>query len=688
MSASPSSSVGFAQQGQVDWVAFGDTFVHLTINILGRLEGAGVQALTYAGIELVVQQFQLPELGRQRILSVVQGLGVHNGVSNLLWFGFGHRSLFRHLSESVSGLKCIALCSCLGEVHSETTSAKVLCALWKELGFPEDFEPSHTQFVALIKACGGALATSPFPELLHRMLPGNMTGPTQQRSSDPADIARALHALFQISSGQKKSLALVGGAECSFVAAMAYWIFDFDVYVEDMDEQLVFRSSISGTTIQSASAQVYVRYMDLAEPKVIVSQTTYVLGNPKELLVYAPESELVLRRRVPWNRCLYNTFGQAFKDLSALPTDLGIILGGVAGIHAALTRGDVAVRDYNRPHFPYFAEASQGSAYLDFAEEIFPEIKRMGMRRIMQATLSKSVIEIESLLDASSLAMRRSCQCQDCCATPLKRYYCLQELANTIVNLITTLSSVRFEYGKKIDPTCYGLEWFFHRSKVTKYRPTPFLASDGTGKSTSPQTLERRLENLICLFTGCSPFGELSGSIRSGEWTAISKSGICVFAEALVSMTAQSDILCQIHVMPGRIGRPKSKNLSTAREFDAVLDLSLWPKLPPLSNLEVSMVAESPMGPKQVDKAFGALEMTPIVLEVGDGAMLTLYYCVSTPQGDIHIPPGRMTNLVLRQSGLISCDKVNCPTMPPRGNTVFSVKRGWKVDEAAVTTLP
>ncbi|KAI0116359.1 hypothetical protein GGR51DRAFT_501101 [Nemania sp. FL0031] len=702
MSNSSNSGVGFTQQGQVDWVSFGNTVVHVTINVLDRLEGAGVQALTYAGIEQLVQRFKLPELGRQRVWQTVEGLGVYNGASNLLWFGFGHRSLFRHLSESVSGLKVIALCSCLGEAHTETISAKVICALWKELGFPEDFEPSHTQFLTLIKACGGAFATSPFPELLTRMLPGNMIGPTQKTCSEPADIARALHALFEISSGQKKSVAVVGGAECSFIAAMAYWIFNFDVYVEDMDERLVFRSSISDSTIQPATAQVYVRYIDLARPDVVVSQTTYVLGEPKELLMYAPDSELVLRQRVPWDRCLHSTFGQAFEDLSSLPTDLGSILGGVARIHAALAQGDVDVGDYDRLFFSYFAEASQGSAYLDSAEEIFPEIKNIGLRGAMQSALSKSVFEVQSLLESSSLSLRRSCRCKDCSNTPQKSYYCLHGLAGTIVDLITTLSSVQFEYDKKIDPTCYGLDSFFQknmvtevlpptgstaRTKVFKCAPIPHLARKGKAPPLR-QTLDGRLECLIRLFTGYDPFSEFTGSMALKEWTAISKSGICVFAEGLVSMTTQPDVLCRIHVMPGRIGRPKSKNSLSAREYEAVLDLSSWPKLPPLNILTVSTEAEESMELERADTALNTLKMTPMIIEPGDGGMLTLYYCVSTPQGDIHIPPGRMTSFVLRQAGLVACAKGHCPPKPSEGSTVFTVKSGWKVDRTTVATIP
>lgn len=122
----PSTDVGFVQQGQVDWVAFSKCTVSMSVEILARFQAAGVQELTYAGALQLTSRFSLPELGRQRVWDALQKLRVYSSHSNLLYFGFGHRSFLRFLSESVSGLKCIALCSCLGEMHSEDIAAHVL----------------------------------------------------------------------------------------------------------------------------------------------------------------------------------------------------------------------------------------------------------------------------------------------------------------------------------------------------------------------------------------------------------------------------------------------------------------------------------------------------------------------------------------------------------------------------------
>ncbi|KAM0235601.1 hypothetical protein ACHAP5_009654 [Fusarium lateritium] len=266
MSAPPIQDVGFVQQGQVDWVAFGRTVVPLSIDILARLQGAGVQAITYAGALQLTTSFSLPERGQQRLWDVITRLKCYNSASSLLYFGFGHRSFFRVLTETVSGLKCIALCSCLTEMHSEAVAARILSALWLELGYPEDFEPSISQFRALLKACGGTLASSPFPEIANKMFPPVGDLKADDRCSEPKDVAKALTGLFDISTGKKKSIAIVGGSDGAFIAAVAHWIFNMSIYVEDCDGNTIFSSSVTNQPLQSDSAQVYIRQTALTPP--------------------------------------------------------------------------------------------------------------------------------------------------------------------------------------------------------------------------------------------------------------------------------------------------------------------------------------------------------------------------------------------------------------------------------------
>ncbi|KAL4731562.1 hypothetical protein ACLX1H_000535 [Fusarium chlamydosporum] len=362
MSSPPTNDVGFVQQGQVDWVAFGRTVVPLSIDILARLQGAGVQAITYAGALQLTTCFKLPELGRQRLWDAINRLQVFNSASNLLYFGFAHRSFFRILTETVSGLKCIALCSCLAEMHTETVAARILSALWQEAGYPEDYEPSILQFKALVKACGGALASSPFPQIANRMFPHASDINVDEQCSEPKDIAKALSGLFDVSMGKKKSITVAGGSDCAFIAAVAYWVLNLDIYVEDYHGNVVFTPSVTNQPVEPSSAQVYIKYADTnGHHGLVVTQSTYLLNDPQDILFYTPDKQLLrLRRRVPWDRCLQDTFGKAFEEFKNLTNTVGNLLGSFARISMALAEGEVDVGDYRRQDFIDFAEASYG----------------------------------------------------------------------------------------------------------------------------------------------------------------------------------------------------------------------------------------------------------------------------------------------------------------------------------------
>ncbi|KAH7007481.1 hypothetical protein EDB80DRAFT_576767, partial [Ilyonectria destructans] len=393
-------------------------------------------------------RFKLPDLGRQRVWDAVQSLRVAGGVSNFLYFGFGHKSFLRFLSESVSGLKCIALCSCLAEMHSEDVAAKVLAALWKEFDYTENFEPSLHQFKALVKACSGALATSPFPEIASRLLCPKFANVHLPHCADPADIAKALHGLFDVSMGVRQSVTIVGNSECSFIAAVGYWLFNLDVYVEDADGQPLFSSSLSSRPINSMTAQVHVRFMDEFEQSgMVLSQSTFILNDPSDIFRSTSDSNsIIFRRRAPWDKCLRIVFGRTFQELCSCRTALSSIFCSVARITLALAEAEVDVGGFDRERYREFADSSYGGAFIDSAETLFPELLELDMRREMESVLSKPIRNAILLLEESILSLKRSCQCSNCGnSIPATNAQCLLAIAATLTKLVKILSPVRFE---------------------------------------------------------------------------------------------------------------------------------------------------------------------------------------------------------------------------------------------------
>lgn len=237
------------QQGQVDWVAFGNTIWSAFAAVLQRFASSGIQPVTFRAGLALSSQFRMSNIGRQRMDHAMQSLRGVPGLNKILWFGFGYQSFVKMMGETQLGLNAVALCSCLAEVHSEETAARVLQELWKLNECPEDYEPSFTQFLALVKACSGVLAFSAFNSMLDSMTghgPWRYRDPYFQRSvlkaSNASDIARALHGLFQITRGRVEKITLLGQNECAFVAAFGHWLFDIAVHVEDVAGDVLFSS--------------------------------------------------------------------------------------------------------------------------------------------------------------------------------------------------------------------------------------------------------------------------------------------------------------------------------------------------------------------------------------------------------------------------------------------------------------
>lgn len=196
----------FIQHGQVDWSTFANTVFTASLSMMQRLANAGIQPITHGAGLAIASQFRLSADGKQRMDDAIKNIRYFKGFDNFLFFGFGIQSFVRVLSQSQIGINCIALCSCLADCHSAGLSASILKELWRELDFPEEFEPARSQFLALVEACAGIVAATPFASILFLMLePKYRTAGKSNRyalASNARDTAAALKALFGLSTGR------------------------------------------------------------------------------------------------------------------------------------------------------------------------------------------------------------------------------------------------------------------------------------------------------------------------------------------------------------------------------------------------------------------------------------------------------------------------------------------------------
>lgn len=699
MSGPPTTDVGFVQQGQIDWVAFSKTPIPLTVEILARFQSAGVQEITYAGILQLTTRFNLPSLCRQRIWDAIVKLRVYSSAANLLYFGVGHRSFLRFLSESVSGLKCIALCSCLAEMHSQSVAAQVLSALWRELGYPEDFEPSHHQFRALIQACGVALTTSSFPRFAANILLLGLKKPTvYPRCAEPIDIAKALHGLFDVSLGTRDSITVLGGPECGFIAAVAHWVLGLQIYVEDIDGQHVFSSSVATHSNQQTTTQVCVRFVDDAKDcKLVVSRSTFVLRDPQAIFTTSAGAErlLSLRQRIPWSRCLQFVFGQKFKDFCCLRTTVANLFGSVARIYLALADGEVDVGEYSRGNFVGFVAGGYGTGFLESLQNILPEIAALNLRQEMDRVLPQSFQKAQALLEESLLSLQRSCQCHQCLDAGIpnsragrqSRQGCLRALAVFIVALVRTVSAAHFGSDSMLDATSQGLLDFLaslifgHESSTGEL----LCLSTKTFYAYFPPHLDNIMGHIILLFTGREPQFILERKDNiDPKCTALYQDGLCFYLEGLVCMTTRAESLRRVHILPGRIAWARSGN---PQEYDSVTDISHFPDATPTIGNVQTLVGTQEEGSRNQNEIVKG-DLTAAVVESEKTRGLGFYYRIATPYGNVIVQPGKLTEQVLAKTGLVGCDKSRCSSTIQDSMALYRVEDGWIIGPPQEDSLP
>ena len=691
-SANPAPSrhdPAFAQQGQVDWVALSKVSIPMTVATLKRLSGAGVQEITHVGAVQLGTRFNLADIGYQRVYEAIERADFASAFGNVAYFGFGYRSYMRFLADSLSGTKFIALCASLSEAHSEEVAARVISCLWTVVGYPEDYQPSLPQFRCLVKACAGVLAPTTFGETV-----GIMLGPHRERertstfieASDPMEIARALHGLFEISKGVRTRITIVGRADCGFIAAIAYWLFDFKIYVQDSHGRDMFISAQTGD-----EAQVHIMYRENQQiSSMIVSQSTFVLNEPRDLLRYLPDSTLrSIRSRVPWSHCLTSTFGKAFVKLRALPAALGGVLGGAARIYKALANSEKEVGPFSREAFCNYVEDSYGHGLMDNIGKHLPELGGSELLTVMQNTLSQTVENAITTLREAFLLLERECGCQHCSAPSLNSSgndeFCLIRFMSGILCLVTVITSLNSK--TELMPTEIGLVHIYNDYRELGYAGEFATKTDSRPSNEAlaallrltlhgrPSTVEEiELSNVMCIFTGYR--WEASNVARLKE-SAVANHGICAYKDCLESMTLRPEISRRIHVIPGHISW-NNRVYGSVSEQERLEIPSFENATLKAAGNPTEMQLDS-IGPEK-------LEMTAVVEESIEPSQLFFYYKISTSKGQALIPPNAISRLVLESSGLVNCSRGYCGDCT--GLNAYHVISGWDIDYDTVGWLP
>ncbi|CAO1605241.1 hypothetical protein XANCAGTX0491_008763 [Xanthoria calcicola] len=681
-------STVFAQNGQVDWVAFGQSIWSTSSVALQRFASAGVQPITFGAGLAIASSFTLDRVGKERMHDAIENLQGFWSFERFLYFGFGARSFVHVIADAQSGVNCIALCSALSEVHNEHTAAWILDDLWKLYGYPAQFLPSHSQWTALVKACSGVLSRTEFSHISGTML-GHTLDIFPADVSNIEDIAKALRGLFRVSQGELARITVMGGMNCAFIAGFAHWILNLKVYVEDETGRLIYRGS------DREEAQLVVTYCQQASLSLIhISSTTYILRKDDEMFVRNKSlHEANLTFRTPWDGCLTRVFGADFTALTKSPIILGGFLGSVARVYQALALGENDVGQFSRATFINFVEPSYGIGFVNSVVSIFPELNRLnGLLHHMQLALNVPLSEAVRTIERTVLDLEQLCQC-DLCTRGSTLRSCRVALAFSIREMVSTLSCVTRD--DKILPAVRGLN-FVHVRQYGNWqmrskdggRPLLATALDLGMQGVYGNDADRikkfdRLSHPMELFSGYSDHerylavNHLDGGPH--YCTAAVNHGICYYLDCLRSISSDPETTRMVHIVPGHIQMDD-------KQFNHVYDSGgsgPGPEAAPVQADVLEAFQPSRIG-RQARRIDLKIEMRGT--QTATDQELIVYYQATMPGGPvIRLQPGRISKAVLQGTGMLMCKHMHCTErllLP-----CALVRQGWLVsDECDVRT--
>ena len=537
-SVSPSS---FVQQGTVDWPSLAKASVTASVSVLTRFSGAGVEPWTAMFAQVVLGTFQLSTKGEARLNEALGKLVSFGSAGDLMYFGFGVKHIVRTLAESREGMATVAICASLTEAHSSEMSTSIIQEYAKlyGAGATSNLVPSYRQWEALVRACSGVLAQSPFGVVVEFFLRLNPhKGETHHWCGNIKDVAHALEGLAKVSNGLMKSMVLKGDSSCAFLAAIAQWLLDLRVVVQDASGQIVYPSVEPHVN----DYQLMIIYVDDTVTSESVARVggAYYIGHLDDVINNKDENQ-VLGGRVEWANALCHTFGYSATELLQMPTLLGALFGGAAKIYS-LGGNETSTPKQLPTHFT--PEAS-GRAFIDLACRTLPELA--DSRNAIENTLEQPDDEAYLHFEKTSALLREVCCCYKCCSYDKPaRSTCLWLLAHTAIQLIRQVSTIA-SIPADLFPRRGGLRRLYEDLSLTQWSAEklnldPLHALDYIG--------------LLDLATTLFGFGHKVNKNIKGKTLGISvlsSGGLCFVLDGVLELSIKKEQALRVHIIPGQI---------------------------------------------------------------------------------------------------------------------------------------
>lgn len=575
----PSSSGGFAQQGQIDWVAFSKHTISFSVELLARWSKAGIDPLTIATGRAIGHIFVLPPETQQRLDEALSRLETFLAFGKVLSFGFGIRHVVDHLRDTEQGSALVILCASLSSFYPTFYCAQVLRELCKASEAPQELTPALSQWVALIDVCSGVLAKTNFLMLvrgLERYICPNWShayrGEVGQLPADAGVLAKALINLARISNGDMMSVNFTGGLDCAWIAGVAQWMLGLTVHIIDEPGVLIYegnmlpsqrtsseRPQVTIILCSEGQRQRTASTLNIQQKVFIIPKggTIFAMGQPTLAQPTLDPDQNSVAQVSEWSHILADTFGSTTKALLEPISLFGRLLAAVALCaeqpHCISRPYGVDVEHKLRSPWNYplwIHPRSKGCAFLHFAAEQLPELRpcvTSALSSYPQDGRDDDGLSISSLLEQ----LQTKCTCSNCAfrtGIPSMLTPCLEKLAEVIICYLWLLVPATID--KSILPSISGLSRIFR------------LLSRERNKMPIFSIWKSRCEMNVCGRDGVSEqiptlFGALTGrtmpSRVSVTTSAVAANGLCIYHKSFSQLEGLPSDMCSLSVIPGHI---------------------------------------------------------------------------------------------------------------------------------------
>jgi hypothetical protein len=508
-------SASFAQQGSLDWVALANTQYSASIAVLGRLAKAGIDPLTVAFGQAMCMKLPIGVHGERVLAEAMSTLSAKSCAADLLWFGTGIRHILRDLVQTSQGCSLVALCAALTESHPMSLSALVLYDIAKQIGGPQEIQPSFEQWEALVRATASVFNATTFGLRVHQIAKfatSPQIQPNGQRTMfrdinqrpdipHPTDLAKVLLSIGQIVQGSLHAVSVQGSCCCSWIAAWGDYVLGLRVLVRDTNGSIVF----ANFNAMEASAQISVTFVDeTPDNNTIWVQTSHSIRSGVEFVrncfskqgITESRDNVFQSGRLNWETMWQASFGHSFSPLVQLaknedpetPQDSAFELSSdevtddfmsVHKIFARLVAIATIILFTEGPISSYYGTVQFYSSYMC---GIIPELRpcKEQIRLAIEATLkllsaddpldrctsaafsAMDTLILEYVRYQHLLAARCGCESHKRFENQITAQFCLSRLTETMIYVMYMLDRVVFD--SPLQPTVYGMHRIYSAS--------------------------------------------------------------------------------------------------------------------------------------------------------------------------------------------------------------------------------